>query len=126
MIKTAALIVKNYKLILGTQLYGFWQGPVYPNASTNKKDQKNPATVDCVSGCVFDILKDPTEQTDLGKKPSLFPTLLLVVRHFVLKPEQDRLGTNIEGELTRKGMLFYPQRRRCRASRQASWRATRS
>ena len=94
MIKTAALIVKNYKLILGTQLYGFWQGPVYPNASTNKKDQKNPATVDCVSGCVFDILKDPTEQTDLGKKTSsLFPTLLLVVRHFVLKPEHAKTGS---------------------------------
>ena len=24
-VKTAALIVKNYKLILGVQLYGFWQ-----------------------------------------------------------------------------------------------------
>ena len=94
MIKTAALIVKNYKLILGTQLYGFWQGPVYPNASTNKKDQKNPATVDCVSGCVFDILKDPTEQTDLGKKTYLFPNyLLLVVRRFVLKPEHAKTGS---------------------------------
>ena len=46
-VKTAALIVNNYKLILGSQMYGFWQGPVYPNAST---DHKHEPAVDCTAG----------------------------------------------------------------------------
>jgi arylsulfatase B len=33
---SAALIVGDYKLILGTQLYGFWQGPVFPNATVSQ------------------------------------------------------------------------------------------
>ena len=64
-VKTAALIVGDYKLILGTQLYGFWQGPVYPNAST---DHENEPSVDCVAGCLFNIQKDQNEQTELSKQ----------------------------------------------------------
>jgi hypothetical protein len=47
-LKSAALIVGDYKLILGTQLYGFWQAPVYPNASSQ---HYNFSTVDCSAGC---------------------------------------------------------------------------
>ena len=32
--------------------YGFWQGPVYPNAST---DHKNEPQVLCGTGCLFNI-----------------------------------------------------------------------
>lgn len=63
-VQTAALIVNNYKLILGVQIYGFWQGPVYPNAST---DHKHEDPIDCTTGCVFDIIKDPTEHQELSE-----------------------------------------------------------
>lgn len=52
-VKTAALIVNNYKLILGSQMYGFWQGPVYPNAST---DHKHEPPVDCTAGASICLL----------------------------------------------------------------------
>ena len=33
---SAALIVGDYKLILGTQPYGFWQGPIFPNETVSQ------------------------------------------------------------------------------------------
>ena len=31
-----ALIVGDFKIIVGQQIYGFWQGPVYPNVGTRR------------------------------------------------------------------------------------------
>lgn len=59
-----ALISGDYKLILGVQSYGFWQGPVYPNASTNHAAE---VTFDCGDGCLFNIQDDPSEYNDLAK-----------------------------------------------------------
>lgn len=61
-----ALIVEQYKLILGRQTYGFWQALDYPNATTNHSAEQ---PVDCGSGgCLFDIIDDPSEYHDLAKK----------------------------------------------------------
>ena len=59
-----ALIVDEYKLILGRQTYGFWQSPQYPNATTNHSAEQ---PFDCgVGGCLFNIRQDPSEYTDLA------------------------------------------------------------
>ena len=49
-----AIISGDFKLVLGTQKYGFWMGPVYPNAST---DHSKERPFDCKAGCLFDIQK---------------------------------------------------------------------
>ena len=58
-----SLISGDFKLIIGIQSYGFWQGPVYPNASTDHKSEK---TFDCKRGCLFNIREDPSEYRDLA------------------------------------------------------------
>ena len=58
-----AIISGDFKLVLGMQKYGFWMGPVYPNAST---DHSKERPFDCKAGCLFDIQKDPAEHHDLA------------------------------------------------------------
>tara|TARA_B110001452_G_scaffold15914_1_gene13034 strand:- start:336 stop:662 length:327 start_codon:yes stop_codon:yes gene_type:complete len=67
-----ALIVGEYKLILGRQTYGFWQAPIYPNATTNHSAEE---PFDCgVVGCLFDIVADPSEYTDVAStQPAKYP-----------------------------------------------------
>ena len=72
---TGAYIKGDYKIILGEQYYGFWAGPIYPNASTNHA--LFDFHVDCGDGCLFDIRKDPSETVDLA--PSM-PGLLADLR----------------------------------------------
>ena len=85
---TGALISGDFKIILGMQSYGFWQGPIYPassrrcvfpvaalisltqtaagqNATTNKTAIE--VGVDCGSGCLFNIRDDPSEYSDLAQ-----------------------------------------------------------
>merc|ERR1712118_261510 len=60
-----ALISGDYKIIIGTQSYGFWTAPNYPNRST---DHSTEQPVDCgISGCLFNIKADPSEYTDLSQ-----------------------------------------------------------
>ena len=58
-----ALISGDFKLILGMQSYGFWQAPVYPNATTNHSAEH---VFQCNDGCLFNIQDDPSEYTDLS------------------------------------------------------------
>eukprot|EP00041_Stephanoeca_diplocostata_P024115 m.603621 g.603621 ORF g.603621 m.603621 type:complete len:351 (-) comp22455_c2_seq8:2081-3133(-) len=61
---TGAIISGDMKLIIGLQTYGFWQGPEYPNATTDHSKEKE---FDCgVTGCLFNITADPSEYTDLA------------------------------------------------------------
>lgn len=62
----AALIVGKYKLVRNGQLYCSWQGPVYPNASTDHSKDQNCPDVCPDTGCLFDIQADPGEHTDLA------------------------------------------------------------
>jgi len=70
----AALITGDYKLVVGTQSYGFWMAPNYPNSSTNHKTE---LPVECGEGCLFDIQKDPSEYHDLAAE---MPALLHKMR----------------------------------------------
>ena len=58
------LIQGNYKLLLGQQMVSGWEGPVYPNASSPARSPY--VNLECKSGCLFDVVADPTEQTDLA------------------------------------------------------------
>ena len=64
---SGAIIVGEYKLIVGMQGYAFWQGPVYPNASTtNAARKKFEKFFDCGAGCLFNIMDDPSETNNLA------------------------------------------------------------
>ena len=59
---SGGIISGDMKLILGTQRFGFWQGPIYPNSS-------GPALgtpVLCGKGCLFNVTADMSEYHDLA------------------------------------------------------------
>ena len=62
---SGAYIRGDFKIIIGMQYYGFWQGPIYPNATTNHSTFD--IHVDCGLGCLFNIKTDPAETRDLAK-----------------------------------------------------------
>lgn len=72
--RNAALIRGQYKLIIGTQNgFGVRVGPSYPNNSHTHLPQ-DPG---CPSGCLYDILADPGEYTDLkSSEPQVFQELM--------------------------------------------------
>jgi arylsulfatase I/J len=58
----AALIIGDYKLVVGTQHgLGFWTGPQHPNGTKDYRDAGCPLT-----GCLFNVYADPTEHVDLA------------------------------------------------------------
>ena len=77
-----ALLQGRYKLIVGNESNVMWTGPLYPNATgfqpfvpsgTNGPQDVSPfppqtlATVDCgASGCLFDVVADPTEHAPIN------------------------------------------------------------
>jgi len=67
-----ALIVGNYKLLLGTQLPAIVPGRTYPNGTA-----PGPLSLDCGDdGCLFDVIEDPTETTDLAaSRPDVLSTI---------------------------------------------------
>ena len=67
-----AYISKQYKIIVGHQDgRGIWFGPVYPNGTRDYKDDS------CAQGCLFDIVKDPTEHVNLKHSmPEMWKTML--------------------------------------------------
>ena len=51
---SGALIVGAFKIIIGVQSYGFWQGPIYPNATTDHSTEV--VDLSCGErGCLFNI-----------------------------------------------------------------------
>lgn len=61
------LIQGPWKLLLGTQLWGFWQGEQFPNASTPHTG--TVGTLECGDGgCLFNIDDDPTEHHDVSQQ----------------------------------------------------------
>ncbi len=74
---TGAFISGKYKIVLGEQYYGFWQGPTFPNASTESNRSMFDLPVDCGLGCLFDIQSDPSETNDLA---ATNPTQLAIMR----------------------------------------------
>ena len=63
----SSLIVDQHKLIWSPNKlveFASWTGPKYPNASTTDEDTR--ATLNCSSGCLFNVDKDPGEHKDLA------------------------------------------------------------
>ena len=59
------LIQGQYKLLVGNQIIAGWEGPIYPNASSQQSDP-SAHHLPCATGCLFDVLADPTEQSDIA------------------------------------------------------------
>merc|ERR1739844_252230 len=58
------------KLITGKTTPDFWQGPTYPNSTSNsvadvRTSTPVSTTVHCASGCLFNVVEDPTEQNNV-------------------------------------------------------------
>ena len=54
-----------FKLLTGSQSGASWTTQVYPNQSTPGHEVRN-ARLNCSNGCVFDLIEDPRETTDLA------------------------------------------------------------
>ena len=58
------LIQGDFKLIRGITLdTASWGGPVYPNSTSN--GSLKATELDCTDGCLFDIIRDPTEHFNI-------------------------------------------------------------
>ena len=69
-LQDGAFISGQYKLIVGKQSgVGFWWGPDYPNSSV-KLNATAPGCPDASSGsgCLYQIIDDPSEHHDLSKQ----------------------------------------------------------
>lgn len=65
-----------FKLLTGSQSGASWTTRVYPNASTPGHEVRN-AKLNCGKGCVFDLIRDPLETTDLApSSPQLLASML--------------------------------------------------
>ena len=89
MFNTTALIVGDFKLLLGPQTESYWQGPDFPNGTApygvngeNICDCGDDETLE--GGCLFNIRKDPAETVDLARE---MPDMLhsLKSRYLVLR-----------------------------------------
>ena len=58
------LIQWPYKLTTGQNAFATWQGPVYPNASSD--DAAIGAYANCGTGCLYDLTSDPNEHNDIS------------------------------------------------------------
>jgi len=73
----AGLINGSYKLLVGIVDEALWTGPQSPNRSEVNWE----TVVDCTSGCLFDIVADPSEYHDLAaSNPSLVKDMLSRIR----------------------------------------------
>jgi len=64
------LITGAFKLNTGVSKYAFWQGSVFPNASTPDRDVLSSMVLNCRNnghgGCLFNVEEDPSEYNDLA------------------------------------------------------------
>jgi len=61
----SALLMGNYKLLVGVQQMSYWQGPDFPNASGYGKLTDPSLRQECMPACLFDVFADPGEHNDL-------------------------------------------------------------
>jgi len=71
-----------WKLLTGRNPMNGWQGPLFPNASTNSSLWRFNNIYDCgEEGCLFRLDEDPTEQSDLRlAQPEIAAAMLAEVR----------------------------------------------
>jgi len=77
------VIVPPYKLLLGNVSESFWQGPLYPNSSTNFAEQEKMVTKCGTKGCLFNIITDPTEHNDVSDQyPNVVSQLQARIKYY--------------------------------------------
>ena len=73
-----ALVMGRYKLIrTNEEMRACWSGPLYPNASQNLYNNSGPFLSPCQptrvcagDGCLFDVVEDPSERSNLALDPA--------------------------------------------------------
>jgi len=64
----SALLMGNYKLLIGTQMLSYWQGPDFPNASSAPYGVLiDPKLKQLCSPCLFDVFADPGEHNNIAE-----------------------------------------------------------
>jgi len=85
------LISGEYKLLLGPVAENGWQGPFYPNISTNW-DSGLSIEICGTAGCLFNIIEDPTEHNEISAKfPEVVASLktrMAAIEKTVFKPDR--------------------------------------
>jgi len=64
-VSNQTIILQNYKLIQNSIDFSGWTGPHFPNSSSPQHDPD--IKLHCNTGCLFDVVADPTEHNDLAK-----------------------------------------------------------
>ena len=78
-LSSQAFVHGSYKVVTGMQVMAIYQGPSYPNNSGTQPLDKpvQGGRFDCGVGCLFDVLRDPTEHHDLAaEQPEQLATML--------------------------------------------------
>eukprot|EP00750_Incisomonas_marina_P001269 INCI1106.2.p1 GENE.INCI1106.2~~INCI1106.2.p1 ORF type:complete len:597 (+),score=61.47 INCI1106.2:143-1933(+) len=79
--RVQGLIMQKWKLLVGPVSMAGWQGPIFPNMSTNWLGQND--ILDCGSmGCLFDLDRDPEERDNLV---ATFPEIADIMRERILQ-----------------------------------------
>ena len=64
--KSTGIVTARWKFLAGNQIGAGWEGPTFPNASSQAHDPYQ-LHLDCPdTGCLFDLEADPTEQVDVA------------------------------------------------------------
>jgi len=120
---SSALIVGDYKLLLGPQQLSFWQGPAFPNGSDTEPYGRWPPynMADCgkaeirihntivqemEGGCLFNIRKDPSETKDLAKH---LPDVLERLKHRYLELKATALDQRAVLQTVRERTFLYTE-----------------
>eukprot|EP00039_Didymoeca_costata_P023730 m.8049 g.8049 ORF g.8049 m.8049 type:complete len:532 (+) comp3827_c0_seq1:92-1687(+) len=79
-----ALIMNNYKLLVGIVQNDVWTSMYTPNTSVPPKDGNGWMEVhrNCTTGCLFDIIKDPYEYEDLALRPEYKQQLQTILARY--------------------------------------------
>jgi len=71
------------ELLLGNVTESFWQGPLYPNKSTDYPAQQKMVAVCGNTGCLFNIVDDPTEHNDVSAQyPNIVSQLQARIKYY--------------------------------------------
>jgi len=70
------LIQGPWKLLIGPISQNGWQGPIFPNISTNWLSGQNPLRCG-LNGCLFNIRDDPTEHFDVAAQQPVIRSQLV-------------------------------------------------
>eukprot|EP00463_Aulacantha_scolymantha_P005973 TRINITY_DN747_c0_g1_i3.p1 TRINITY_DN747_c0_g1~~TRINITY_DN747_c0_g1_i3.p1 ORF type:complete len:155 (+),score=13.81 TRINITY_DN747_c0_g1_i3:54-467(+) len=84
------LIHGDYKILIGDIVEAGWQGPHYPNSTTNThcfdtKAKSSSCLAKCDPACLYNIKTDPEERKNLASsQPDRIKTMLAILHKYYL------------------------------------------